>query len=128
MLTQLSLLTLTALAVALPTDLLSHLILPALPRYDVHSHTLSLRSSDPLVVEGYVPGVFICTGEHWTGICYWEGRVPGHCHKYQLGKTSSFGPDMDVVCGLYTTPDYTGTNTAVAYPGMASGLKGNVQS
>jgi hypothetical protein len=126
MLNQLSLITFgLALTSALPTDFLGHPIVESIPR-DIHTGTLSRRQEN--VIQEVVAGIYICTGEHWTGNCYWQERVPNYCHKYHLGSTSSFGPDMDVVCALYDNDSCAGVGQTVAFPGFAGGLKGDVKS
>lgn len=128
MLTHLNLIGLLALATAIPVDFLGRPILPAVPREaDIHSKTLSMRQTAN-VIEEVLPGVYICTGKNWTGNCYWEDAVPGYCHQYNLGKSSSFGPDEGLICDIYDTNNCKGSFTPIIYPGLHNGLEGNRQS
>jgi hypothetical protein len=125
-LTHLPLITLLTLtATAMPVDFLGRPILPSLPR-DIHTSTLTMRDNVIVEVE---PGVYICTGKNWTGNCYWENAVPGYCHQYNLGTSSSFGPDDGLICDIYETNNCKGSNfVPVDFPGLANGLEGNRQS
>lgn len=63
------------------------------------------------------PGVYICTGSNFSGKCYWEESVVGYCHNYWLGPSTSFGPDIDLVCYIFTTNNCKGNSFSIMQPG-----------
>lgn len=117
MLTKAFVATLLALASASPIDLVAHPIIPMVPR------------QDGIVIAEANIGVYICSQAHWGGRCDWEPVTSGLCHPYNLGTSSSFGPDHGATCALYTGKNCDGIAMQnVVWPGFAEGLFASVQS
>jgi hypothetical protein len=126
MLTKLIFAALLAITTAIPIDLITHPILPPIPRSIDESHQILTRRGDELTSSA--PGVYICTLPGWRGNCYWEDAAPGYCHRYNLGTTSSFGPDHGLLCEIFTGGNCDGDGVLVQFPGFATGFPERVLS
>lgn len=91
---------------------------------------LTFSLANPLTTRSG-PGVYICTGPDWAGICEWLDASDYACHNYIMDPTASFGPDHGLECTVFAglNCDYTGgLRGGLHYPGYGDARDNMAQS